>query len=102
MTSRAGVIAVLVDPEAPNRQEQLAILAQAARAINVGTLVLNNRDIDTAFATIAEHQAGAVFVAASTYWLDHRDQVVSRAARYKMPASYESRELQNASDGWRH
>ena len=55
MTSRAGVIAVLVDPEAPNRQEQLAILAQAARAINVGTLVLNNRDIDTAFATIAEH-----------------------------------------------
>src|SRR5262249_4928666 len=96
MVPKAGVIAVLVDPEAANREEQLAIIRQAASALGVGTLVVSTRDIDRAFVTIAEHQAGAVFVAASVYWTDHRDQVVSVAARHKMPACYESREFADA------
>jgi putative tryptophan/tyrosine transport system substrate-binding protein len=93
MASKPRDIAVLVDPEATNREEQLAIFVQAARSLNVGTLVLSNRDIDKAFATIAERRAGAVFVAASQYWVDHRDEVISLAARHKVPASYESREF---------
>jgi putative ABC transport system substrate-binding protein len=96
MTPKAGVIALLVDPEAGNRDRQLAIIMQAARALGVGTLVVSNRDVDTAFATIAEQRAGAIFVAASQYWVDHRDQVVSLAARHKVPAAYESREFADA------
>ena len=37
-----------------------------------------------------------MFVAASQYWVDRRDQVVSLAARYKVPAGYESRQFTDA------
>jgi putative tryptophan/tyrosine transport system substrate-binding protein len=93
LAPKAAVIAVLVDPEATNRGEQLAILGQAARSLGVGALVVSNRDIDAAFSTLVEQRAGAVFVAASSYWNDHRDQVVSLAARYQLPTNYESREF---------
>src|SRR5262245_35504857 len=89
-------IAVLVDPQAANREEQLKILQDAAGALGVRTLTVASRDIDAAFASLVSQQAGALFVSASSYWVSHREQIVSLAARHRVPASYEDREVTRA------
>jgi putative ABC transport system substrate-binding protein len=96
LAPKATLIAVLVDPEATNREEQLAIVAESAQALGLQTLILERRDFDSAFAILAAQKAGALFVAASSYWVDRRDQIVSLAARFKVPACYESREFATA------
>jgi putative ABC transport system substrate-binding protein len=93
----ATLIAALVDPQAPNREEQLTILQDAARALGVRTLILDSREIDTAFASIVSQQVGALFVAASSYWTSHREQIVLLAARHRVPACYESRDFRRAA-----
>jgi putative ABC transport system substrate-binding protein len=89
----ATTIAVLVDPQALSRAEQLVVLQEAARALGVGILTLDTRDIDTAFANLVSQHAGALFVAASSYWVSHREQIVSLAARHQVPTCYESRDF---------
>jgi putative tryptophan/tyrosine transport system substrate-binding protein len=84
-------IAVLIDPQAGNREDQLTILQDAARALGVRTLLVASRDIDAAFASLVSQQAGALFVAASSYWVSHREQILSLAARHRVPANYEDR-----------
>jgi ABC-type uncharacterized transport system substrate-binding protein len=95
LAPKATVIAVLVDPQATNHEEQLTILQQAARALGLRTLILNRRDIDSVFANLVQQQAGALFVAASSYWVGHRDQIISlaaRAGRYLYRANSQGRE----------
>ena len=87
----ANPIAVLVDPQAGNREEQVTIIQDAARALGVRTLLIASRDIDAAFASLVSQQAGALFIAASSYWLSHGEQILSLAARHRVPASYEDR-----------
>ena len=89
----ATTIAVLVDPQALSRAEQLVVLQEAARALGVGILTLDTRDIDTAFANLVSQHAGALFVAASSYWVSHREQIVSLAARHQVPTCYKSRDF---------
>jgi putative ABC transport system substrate-binding protein len=96
IAANPNLIAVLVDPQAGNREEQLTILQDAARALGVRTLMVDSRDIDTAFAILVSHRADALFVAASSYWVSHREQIVSLAARHRVPASYEDREFTRA------
>jgi len=92
----ASPIAVLVDPQAANREDQLTILQNAARTLGARTLLVASRDIDAAFASLVSQQAGALFVAASSYWVSHRNQILSLAARHRLPASYEDREFTRA------
>jgi putative ABC transport system substrate-binding protein len=90
------LIAVLIDPQADNREAQLTIIQDAARALGVELLLLDTRDIDTAFASLVSRQASALFVAASSYWVSHREQIISLAAHHRVPASYEDREFTTA------
>lgn len=52
----------------------------------------NEREIDKAFAAIAQSRAQALLVTGSGLFLRRRQQVVDLAARYAIPAVYESRE----------
>jgi len=53
-------------------------------------------DIEGAFATLVEQQAGALLVDADTFFVGRRDELVALAARYRIPTSYFRREFAEA------
>ena len=66
----------------------------AAHAIGLQLIVLDassDRDIDAAFATFVQREAGALLVGAGAF-LTRRERVVALAARHALPASYTTRE----------
>jgi|SRR5215467_3772812 len=50
------------------------------------------QDIHAAFATFAGLKAGALLVTASPFFQSRREQIVTLAAHYRIPAIYETRE----------
>ena len=47
-----------------------------------------NSELDTAFATMAQQQVGALVVGSDPFFYWRRDQVASLAARHAIPANY--------------
>ena len=89
-------IAILVNPDYPDTDFQLGSVETAASNIGQKIYVLNartERELSTAFMTAVEQQAGALLVAADPFFNRSRDQIISLAARFKVPAIYESREF---------
>ena len=84
-------IGVLVNPDFPDAQTQLRLVQQAAAALGLQLHTANANtegEIDTAFASFANQQLGAVFVEGGALFLSRRTQLVALAARYALPASY--------------
>jgi ABC-type uncharacterized transport system substrate-binding protein len=95
----APSIAVLVNPNyapaAANAREAEA----AARALGRQVAVLHagtEGEIDAAFVTMAQARCGALLVAADPFFNSRREQIVTLAARYAIPAIYEWREFAEA------
>jgi len=92
-----AIIAYLVNPA--NTAFSNAMLkeqAEAANRLGVRLLILNASnpsDIERAFATLVEQQAGALLVGADTFFVGQRDELVALAARYRIPTSYFRREF---------
>ena len=93
-----NLFAMLVNPtnpaEAKQRDEQAA-----ASAIGQRILVLTateERDIETAFATLVSQHAGALIINADSFFTAHRDKIIGLAAHYKIPAIYPWREYAEA------
>ena len=89
-------IAILVNPDYPDTDFQLGSVETAASDIGQEIYVLNartERELSTAFMTAVEQQAGALLVAADPFFNRSRDQIISLAARFKVPAIYDSREF---------
>lgn len=89
-------IAILVNPDYPDTDSQIGSVETAASDIGQKVSVLNARaesDISMAFVTIVQQQVGALLVAADPLFNRLHDQIVALAARYKVPAIYESREF---------
>ena len=66
-------------------------LQSAARAVGREIEILNagsESEIDSAFATLVQLRAGALFVSADGFFTFHRHQLVALAARHAVPASY--------------
>ena len=55
--------------------------------------VSSERDIETAFATLVQRGIGALLVGVGAFTSSHRERIVSLAARYAVPASYNLREF---------
>jgi putative ABC transport system substrate-binding protein len=67
----------------------------AAEAIGRQLLILdvsNERDIETAFATLVQRGAGALLVGSGAFMNSHRERLVALAARHALPAIYAQRE----------
>jgi putative tryptophan/tyrosine transport system substrate-binding protein len=71
----------------------------AARGLGMQLIVLrasSEREIDTAFAAIAQQSAGALLVASDPFLVSRRDRIVALATRGSIPVLYPMREFAEA------
>ena len=95
----AASIAVLLNPTNANFQTQLRGVQDAARDLGQQVSILSantEREIDVAFATVAQSDARALLVGSDPFFSSERNQVIALAARYAIPAIYEGREFATA------
>jgi putative tryptophan/tyrosine transport system substrate-binding protein len=94
-----SVIAHLVNPSLPDTERQLADVEATARGLGLQLITLrasDEREIDAAFAAIAQRGVGALLVGADAFLTARRDQIVLLAARGSVPALYPSRGFADA------
>jgi putative tryptophan/tyrosine transport system substrate-binding protein len=90
------LIATLINPNFPDAENELRDVEAAARALGLQHIVLrasSEREIDTAFATMAQQSGGALDVNVDPFFLARRDQIVALAARHAIPAIYPVRDF---------
>jgi putative ABC transport system substrate-binding protein len=95
LVPQAARLGVLVDSTSGESRFQLHELEEGARRVGVSIRVVtvgSDRNLDAAFATLAEERVGALFVTAGTYFFGARDRLVALAARDRIPAFYFARE----------
>ena len=91
-----AVIAVLVNSASDTAGMQVKAVEAAARALGRRIRIVNatdEREIDAAFAALAQSRSGALLVTANPLFNGRRQQLVDLAARYAVPAMYEWREF---------
>ena len=95
LVPQARLITLLVNPNSPNAERTIGDMQEAARAKGRQLVALkaeNEIEIDSAFATLAQQDAGALVVDADPFFFSRREQLVALASRYAVPAIYEWRE----------
>jgi len=96
LVPQARVIALLVNPNNPNAEPLLRNVEEAARAKGVKLLVLKagiENEIDAAFASLVQLQAGALVVDPDGFFSSRREQLVALASRHVVPAIYAHRQF---------
>jgi putative tryptophan/tyrosine transport system substrate-binding protein len=92
---RDALIGILQNPKLPFAQDQLAQFQDAANGLGIRIEVLRAStpaEIDDAFAMVARHHLVALSVAADPFFDTRRDQLVTLAAQYAVPAIYQFRQ----------
>jgi putative tryptophan/tyrosine transport system substrate-binding protein len=91
----AIVIACLVNPTSPRSGSQVQQIQNSARSLGLKLQIVNastDQDLETAFATMAQAGAAALFVAADPSMNAMREQIASRAVRHALPMMSDTRE----------
>ena len=71
--------------------EALKMRIERARALGIRLLIVDASspdDIERAFASLVAEKAGALLVGPDTFFQTQREQIVTLAARYRVPAAY--------------
>jgi ABC-type uncharacterized transport system substrate-binding protein len=93
----ASVIAVLVNPTSPNIAEVTSReLQAAARDLGLQLHVLwasTEQDLDSAFAKLAQLQAGALIISPDTFFYARSKQLAALSLRHAVPTIYQYREF---------
>jgi putative ABC transport system substrate-binding protein len=95
LAPQARVIALLVNPNDPNAERFIGGVQEAAHAKGLQLLILRastESEIDGIFASLVELHAGALVVSPNAFFGSRREQLVTLASRYAVPAIYTSRE----------
>jgi putative tryptophan/tyrosine transport system substrate-binding protein len=95
LVPNATTIALLNNPKSPDSEGHLHDVQSAARNLGKQTRVLNAAseiEIDAAFVAMAHERPGALLVSTDPFLNSRRDQIVTLANHYKLPALYEWRE----------
>jgi putative tryptophan/tyrosine transport system substrate-binding protein len=95
LVPKATVIGLLANPNNSSAEAEVKEAEAAARELGCELVVVhatNATDIDTAFATVVQRNAGAIVVAGDALFINRHDQIVELAARFAVPASYNLRE----------
>jgi putative tryptophan/tyrosine transport system substrate-binding protein len=99
LVPNAGLIVALVNPNFPAVKIQTQGLQAAANTLGQRIEIINassERDLDAAFASMKQLKAAAILVGSDPFFASRRDQIVSLAARYAIPAVYEQRSFATA------
>jgi putative ABC transport system substrate-binding protein len=96
LVPKAVHVAVLVGPaNATNTETGFQTMQDAASVMGLQLHALNahtNREIDAAFATFVHERPDALFVTGDNFFTSRRVQLVTLAARDRIPAAYANRE----------
>jgi putative ABC transport system substrate-binding protein len=96
LVPQARVIALLVNPNDPRAEGLIRDMRETARTKGVQLPILKagtESEIDAAFTTLVELQAGALLVFPDPLFLSRREQLLALASRHDLPAIYPWREL---------
>jgi putative ABC transport system substrate-binding protein len=97
LVPKAMAVGMLVNPDNPNAEaDTREVQEAAARLLGHQLLVLNARtetDIEVAFASLVQRQAGGLIVISDPLYLDRGVQIIALAARHAVPTIYFVREL---------
>jgi putative tryptophan/tyrosine transport system substrate-binding protein len=96
MVPKAMTIAVLINPNFADAENQVRDVQAAADRLGVQLVVVRanaQSDFDAAFATLVQQRAGALQVCASPFFYAERRQLVVLAAHHALPAIYEWRDF---------
>jgi ABC-type uncharacterized transport system substrate-binding protein len=101
LVPKAGAIAMLVDPNPniPQAEREWRDVQAAADAIGQELIIVeagSDRDIEAAFATLAQRGANALFVGTSSFFNSRRERLAALAMRHALPASFVLREFATA------
>ena len=96
LVPQAKVIALLVNPNSPAPEHVIRAVQEAARAKGVQLHILKagtESEIDAAFTSLVQRQAGALVVSSDPFFYGRREQLVALAARHTVPTIYEWRQF---------
>jgi putative ABC transport system substrate-binding protein len=91
LVPQARVIGMLVNPSNPATERMTREAQDAARADGLPLVVLNvgsESEIDAAFTSLVQRQAGALLVGTDPFLTGRNEQVATLAARHGIPAIY--------------
>jgi putative ABC transport system substrate-binding protein len=95
LAPEARALALLLDPNFPGAEEIIRAVQEAARAKRLQLRILKaaaKSEINVAFSSLVELQAGALLVGSPSFF-GRREQIVALAERTAIPAIYEWREF---------
>jgi putative tryptophan/tyrosine transport system substrate-binding protein len=96
LVPQARVIALLVNADSANTERMVQDAQEAARAKGVQLPILRagtESEIDAAFTTLVQRQAGGLVVPNDAFFNSRREQLVTLASRHAIPAIYGFREF---------
>jgi putative ABC transport system substrate-binding protein len=96
LVPQAGVIALLANPNNESAERMIRDVQEAAHAKGVQLHILKastESEIDAAFTTLLQLQAGALVVGSDPFFNVRREQLVALASRHAVPAVYPWREF---------
>jgi putative ABC transport system substrate-binding protein len=91
LVPQARVIALLVHADSANTERSVQDAQEAARAKGVQLAILkaaSESEIDAAFTTLVQLQAGGLVVANDAFFNSRREQLITLASRHAIPAIY--------------
>jgi putative ABC transport system substrate-binding protein len=100
LVPQARVVALLVNPNNENTPRIMRDVQEAARVKGLQLAILKagtESEIDAAFASLVDQQAGALVVGADPFFTERREQFAALASHHAVPAIYGVREHVAAS-----
>jgi putative ABC transport system substrate-binding protein len=89
------LLAYLMNPSSPEAEPQWKEMQAAARSLGQPIELLsagNERELDSAFATLVRARAGALIISIDPFLYSRRDLLVRLAAQHAVPTIYDRRE----------
>jgi putative tryptophan/tyrosine transport system substrate-binding protein len=96
LVPQAKVIALLVNPNSSAPEPVIRAVQEAAQAKGVQLHILKagiESEIDAAFTSLVQRQAGALVVSSDSFFYARREQLVALAARHTVPTIYDWRQF---------
>jgi putative tryptophan/tyrosine transport system substrate-binding protein len=99
MMPGATLIGCLINPLSPHAEAHVAEAQEATSKLGLQLRMMNasaERDIDAAFATLAQQRANGVVVVSEALFNSRPEKLVAVAARHALPTIYQHREFVTA------